>query len=304
MIDASEARVGCRHCGHSFFGHSKQFFGGMRSYNCPNCSKRVVYPLTRGWRAFWWVFAIVTAAAGVWANVTLHEGYSWVPGGLGLLSFVVLCLDVGVRRRVDAAEQAALVSAAAESDTPASARVVAAVSAPPSYIAGLTVVITLAMLSSAVGALIVAGLNNAYSYTVVLQEAEPATTQPGFGSSVNLASGGGDLCGDGDDYTGCLNMHVAMYNSVCVGVSLTATAQSTCSSLSAFIEDVRIQADGCGSGCTTQADEQGRWGWAYLRPAPAPTMVSNDNALPELSYERYCLFSLGPVQVGDCGETF
>ncbi len=274
----------------------------MRSFECPNCGRWVLYPLTRGWRVFWWVLAVLTATAGVAANVTLHEGYSWIPAGVGLLSFVVLCVDVGVRRRVAQAHRIALSSGFVDDGD----RVTktggdkSRSEAAPMYIALLTVVITFSVLSSVLGALAVAGLNNAYSYRVVLQEAVPATSQDGYGSAMNLTQSGGDLCGDGEDYGGCLNMHVSMYNSVCVGTALTTSAQATCSSLLDFIEDVRVQVEDCGTGCTTRANAEGRWGWAHLRPSVGRVSISNDNAVSEVSTEEHCLFVLGPIQLGSC----
>jgi hypothetical protein len=72
--------------------------------------------------------------------------------------------------------------------------------------------------------------------------------------------------------------------------------------LSDFLDDTSARLASCGYGCTTIADESGRWGWAYLRPSPIPTTISNDNHVPEISYEEHCLFSLGPIQFGNCPD--
>ncbi len=276
----------------------------MWLFACPECGKAVTYPLSRGWRIFWWVLAVMTATAGVGANATLHEGYSWIPAGVGLLSFVILCIDVGLQRRAAQAYRhiAPLPIVADDDNRPAANRIdpKRPREAAPVYVATLTVVIMFSVLSSLLGALAVAGLNNAYSYEVVLQQASPATTQDGYGSAMNLTQSGGVLCGDDEDYNGCLNMHIAMYNSVCVGTTLTSSAQSTCESLLDFIDDVRAQVDTCGAGCTTQADAEGRWGWEYLRPSPGRASILNDNAVSEIKYQEHCLFSLGPIQIGSC----
>src|SRR3954452_15485761 len=89
----SDIQIGalCRRCGRNFAARPRLFFAGLQSFKCPKCKAAVVYPLTPGWRALWWAIAILTSVALVWANIGLHEGYSWIPAGIGLTSFVMLC---------------------------------------------------------------------------------------------------------------------------------------------------------------------------------------------------------------------
>ncbi|GAA1945190.1 hypothetical protein [Agromyces allii] len=271
----------CRHCGAAFTGDVKPGFAGMRRFTCTECGRRSYGPLTRGWRIFWWVVAGFTSVGLVASNILLIDGYSWIPGALGLLSFVVLCIDVSLRRRTDGRGFA------------------------PAYVAVLTVAITVSAVSSILGVLVVVGLNNGYSYDVVLQESKPATESQGYGAALSLTrepswgGGAGQICGDGDDYRACVSMHIAMYNSVCLG-ELTVSARSTCDSLSTFIDDVKARLADCGSGCTTRAGDDGIWGWAYLRPAPEQTSITNKDWKSEISYVEYCDFSLGPIQIGSC----
>lgn len=248
---------------------------------------------------FWWALASLTLLASVFVNITLRDGYSWIPTGIGILSFVVLWTDIVVRNRIDRAQLAATAERTPTDEASAAVGTVA-VAAAPGYIAALTVAITLTLGSSVLGTLMIAGLNNAYSFPVVVQEARPATTQLVHGSAMNLTQTDGRICGGGEDYSDCLNMHIAMYNSVCVGMPLTASARSTCADLSTFIDDVSARAADCGSGCTTRTDEQGLWGWAYLRPTSERVAISNDNRLPEITHDEHCVFSLGAVQFGNC----
>jgi len=306
--------VACRNCSYEFTGAPKWGFAGLQTYSCPSCGKSVRYPLKRGWRTFWWISAVLTAAGGVWANLTLHEGYSWIPAGIGLFSFIALSVDVGVRYRIDRHRAGVLIGSddSHTTESEGSSRRESPASASPGYIAALTITITIAAVASVLGAVVVVGLNNAYSTTVVLQRERAATTQSSYSGAVDLVYSSDYICGDGDDYNNCLNMHIAMYNSVCVTsarslfnpskVELSSSANNTCDRLDSFIEDIRARAASCGYGCTTQADEDGRWGWAYLRPSPVSVEISNDNRLPRLTYLEHCLFDLGFIKLGACDQ--
>lgn len=277
-------------CGAAFTVDVKPGFAGMRRFTCTECGRRSYGPLTRGWRIFWWVVAGFTSVGLVASNLLLIDGYSWIPGALGLLSFVVLCIDVSLRRRTDGRGFA------------------------PAYVAVLTVAITVSSVSSILGVLLVLGLNNGYSYDVVLQERRSASTSEGYGAAVELTEGLRDrpswlttssgtseqICDGGEDYRMCLGMHIAMYNSVCIGVELSTSASSTCERLREFIDDGNARLNDCGYGCETRAGDSGRWGWAYMRPTPERVQVTNKDWLPEITTTEHCIFDLGPVQIGAC----
>lgn len=167
-------------------------------------------------------------------------------------------------------------------------------------IAVLASAVTAVVVSGVVALLVAIGLNNAYSFTVVDQEAHAATSRLVTADDFNLVANKSQLCKPGDDYTGCLNMHVVMYNSVCIGQSLAPAAVQKCTDLSRFIEDVRVRAAGCGYGCTTSETNSGLWGWSYLRLDPVSVSISNKDERPEISHEEHCHFELGPVELGNC----
>ncbi|WP_395243503.1 hypothetical protein ACGGZK_15420 [Agromyces sp. MMS24-K17] len=273
----------CRTCGSILIDAPEPGFAGTRRFTCAACGTRTHAPLTRNWRIFWWAFAALTSVGVVVGNLMLLNDYSWIPGGVGLLSFVVLCTDIVLQRRTNPRGVA------------------------PAAVAVLSVLMTLVVVSSVLGALVVAGLNNAYAFDVVVQEEHAATTTQGYGSAMNVSrspswasSGGGTyLCGDGDDYNTCVNMHIAMYNSVCLG-ELTASGQATCSSLREFNASIKAQAADCGSGCTTRGDAQGNWGWTYVTVTPEEVEVPNRDFRPEITYTDHCDFSLGPIELGNC----
>lgn len=310
MSDALEGPVICRRCGAVCTGRPRSGFAGLRVFRCEGCSRAVYYPLSRGWRVFWWVFAIITVTTGVWANATLHAGYSWVPKGVGIVAFIALCLDVAIRHRIDRARHQSATTAdvqlAASGEVPASGSA-AFVGAAPAYIGALAVVITIAVGASVFGALAVAGLNNAYAYPVVDQEARAATTRTAYSGSIDLVTSSDRICGGGEDYRDCVTLHVAMYNSLCVTGGLTfshftlsRTAVATCEDLDQFIDDTKARLANCGYGCTTAAGDDGRWGWSYLRPIAVTVTETANDALPEVGHTEHCVFSLGPIQLGSC----
>lgn len=280
---ADETR--CRGCEHVFASEERAGFAGLRRVTCPACGKRTYRPQTRGWRAFWWVFAGVTSVGVVFGNVLLLNGYSWIPGGVGVLAFVVLCIDVVLQGRTYQRGVA------------------------PARVAVLSVIMTLVAVASIGGALAATGLSNGYSYEVVLQERQSATTSAGYGPAVDLprrvigpswASGSGEqICDGGGDYRQCLAMHIGMYNSVCVA-DLTASARDTCDDLLDFIDQAKVTLEGCGSGCETRVGDSGLWGWEYLRPIPEQVSLTNKDWRPEVATTEYCDFELGPVQIGSC----
>lgn len=226
-------------------------------------------PLTTGTRVFYW---LILGLSVVGMIAAFASGWFAIPGGATLVAATVLMVDASLRRRIaDAAAVSALITAAA--------------------VSGLFAI------------LIVAGLNNSYSFTVVDQPEQ--TIQEAGG--IDLISGE-QICGGDEDYNNCVNMHVAMYNTVCLapqspfedfgGSSLSPASVATCGDLSAFIDDVLARADSCGYGCTTIADENGRWGWAFLNPHARSTEV----LIPEITHEEYCWFELGAISLGNCRD--
>lgn len=74
------------------------------------------------------------------------------------------------------------------------------------------------------------------------------------------------ICDVGDDYLGCINAHVAVYNSVCTSQPLTSSGKSQCKAMLRFIDDIKARYEDCGYGCETSG--RGPWGWPYLRLEP------------------------------------
>lgn len=275
----------------------------MESFACPRCNQASTYPLKPGWRVYWWVLAIMTAVGGAALNFTLHDGYSWIPSGVGLVSFTVLCADVVVRHRIDRKVREVTRAASRASDEQPPTAVTREVEVPPGYVAVLTIVITLSVVSSVIGALLVTGLNNARSHEVIVSELTSLSAYSA--TTIDLVQSSRQICRDGDDYTQCLNMHIAMYNSVCVTsdaspfstpATLSSTARLTCNSLGGLIEDMQVERANCGYGCTVRVGADGRWGFAYLRPSLVATKVH----VPRVTYEERCDFDLGPIKLGYC----
>lgn len=149
-------------------------------------------------------------------------------------------------------------------------------------------------------ALVSTGLGNAYSFTVVDQEARAGTFREELTGRHDLTEAKKRICGGDEDYLSCLNQHVTLYNTVCADQDLTEEATQLCSQLDDFVDSTRSRYRTCGSGCRTQVDSSGQWGWPYLNQVPETTEVSNGDALPEISHVENCYFSLGPVRIGNC----
>ncbi|CAI7642482.1 unnamed protein product [Penicillium discolor] len=183
--------------------------------------------------------------------------------------------------------------------------------ARPGYVATLTSLAACAVIASVLGAAIVAGLNNGYDVEVVLEKARPGAHALTFDGSFDLEPGEA-ICGDGDDYYACVEAHRGMYNALCTAGegwralvtsdTLSSSARATCEQLLEFVKSVQQQLDGCGYGCTTQADANGNWGWRYLHPVPHRSMQEQAAATPAITYTDRCWFALGPIQLGRCAQ--
>lgn len=159
---------------------------------------------------------------------------------------------------------------------------------------GLTVIL-------AVGAVaLIAGFNNAYSITVVDQEARAETFHREPTGRYSVKERTDRICGHDEDYLSCINQHVVLYNVVCKGNKLTADGSNVCTELDGFIGEIRKTYKTCGSGCETRAGNDGLWGWPYLQSVPETVRISNSDSLSEISHLEHCNFKLGPVKVGNC----
>ena len=155
------------------------------------------------------------------------------------------------------------------------------------------------VLVSALSFLLV-GLQNSYDVEIVDREARPATESLQPTGAYDVVETSQRICDPGDDYLSCVNAHIANYNSVCVGQPLTWLGDSTCASMSQFIDEVNAVFDTCGYGCTTGGDPGDEWGWPYLRLEAEMAMQSNNDAQPRVTHMEHCSFDLGVIQVGTC----
>lgn len=259
----SEQRDTCRSCGIAFEEPMRRGPFGFRTVTCPGCFTQAWYPLSKRMLIFYWLIVVLTVSG---AFAALGSGGWVIPGGVSLVAAVVLILDARLQNRM-----------------------------APALI--VTTLITTTMVLGIVGALLAAGLGNGYSFVVVDRAA--AETERFDGIALRSSD---QICKGGDDYSTCVSMHVAVYNSVCVSMGwpptaeLTASASETCRNMLSFIEDAKAQIASCGYGCTTRADSDGRWGYSYLQPISIKSNVSID----KVSHREYCLFSLGRVTLGNC----
>ncbi|MFB9240199.1 hypothetical protein IV454_23000 [Massilia antarctica] len=58
FLNADTHPVTCPHCNEAFRGAPKKTFLGFQQYNCPACSQKFKYPLSRGYRITYWVLLL------------------------------------------------------------------------------------------------------------------------------------------------------------------------------------------------------------------------------------------------------
>lgn len=162
----------------------------------------------------------------------------------------------------------------------------------------ITASVSFVVFSTTVWLVVSAGLNNAYSYEVVDQEARAAQPVDVATGVYDVVDASYSICGDGDAYQACAFMHAAMWETACADRELSIQALMNCSQLRSFVDETTEEANACGSGCYTVA-EDGRWGWNYYKPVAEFQTVYVD-ALPEVTHEEHCYFSLGAIEIGAC----
>ena len=87
----------CTSCKHDFTAVPIRSFLGLQKLICPACSTEVIYPLTSGYRTFYWiVFAVMCLT--VFSELT--QGNLGYPGGLGFAVIIALYKDWSVRNRI------------------------------------------------------------------------------------------------------------------------------------------------------------------------------------------------------------
>lgn len=145
---------------------------------------------------------------------------------------------------------------------------------------------------------VLVGLQNNYDVVIVDQPAEPASQSLRPTGKYHVTTTRERICEPGDNYLGCVNSHIAMFNSVCIDRKLTSNAYAECGRLKDFLDEIGDAYDRHGYEYTTGA--KGDWGWPYLRLEPETEMRSNNDARPELTHREHCSFDLGVVTVGTC----
>lgn len=112
---------------------------------------------------------------------------------------------------------------------------------------------------------------------------------------VNLVSTGTPICGDNQDYFGCMRAHHVMHQALCRGTELTAMSSTRCRQLESFVDEGLADARKCGAGCLTDAGGSS-WGWEVQR-------LELVTAKPRERDEWLmadCHFLVGPMRIGDC----
>jgi hypothetical protein len=98
-------------------------------------------------------------------------------------------------------------------------------------------------------------------------------------------------CRVGQEYRDCTNFYVVSFNSACVGVELTRSADDTCSDYLAMIDEMKSN-DSQGALFTSP----GGRGLLYKYPEKGTRTVSNNDARPAVTREAVCYLGF----IGEC----
>lgn len=98
-----EIEAHCDGCGHIFTGVPRRSFLGLQLLTCPACGSELRYPLTAGYRAFYWVCAVSMSLSFV-GSLLMYQRLT-LPGLVGGAIIAGLVKDRIIRRELaDAAE--------------------------------------------------------------------------------------------------------------------------------------------------------------------------------------------------------
>ena len=86
----------CPKCKNMFNGEPRKTFLGFQKLVCPRCRNGLAYPLTRGYRIFYWVMLVLM---GLMIVEAFAQGDFALPGIVGICMIVALVRDARLRRR-------------------------------------------------------------------------------------------------------------------------------------------------------------------------------------------------------------
>jgi DNA-directed RNA polymerase subunit RPC12/RpoP len=87
----------CSGCLHEFRTRPKRSFMGFQKLKCPSCGKKVLYPLTTGYRVIYWV---LLALMGYSLSLNWSAGRVASPGLIGFAIMAALVNDLRMRREL------------------------------------------------------------------------------------------------------------------------------------------------------------------------------------------------------------
>ena len=86
----------CSKCRSIFNGEPDRTFLGFQRMVCPKCGNRLSYPLSRGYRIFYWMMLVLM---GLMIVAAFAQGDFAFPGIIGICMIVALVRDARLRRR-------------------------------------------------------------------------------------------------------------------------------------------------------------------------------------------------------------
>ena len=102
MRKQSQMEVVCTECHSTFNATPKRSFLGFLQFVCPKCNRKVVYPLTSGYRIFYWIVFTYMVIVSV---VAFKQGGFAIPGLIGIAVIIALIKDTSIKRKVQSARR-------------------------------------------------------------------------------------------------------------------------------------------------------------------------------------------------------
>ena len=80
-----ELNAACNNCSGRFRAKPTRSFLGFQKLGCPQCGRKLLYPLTSGYRAIYWAFVLLF---GLGFTAYLFGNEVLWPGGTGIVALI------------------------------------------------------------------------------------------------------------------------------------------------------------------------------------------------------------------------
>jgi len=97
-MELQRQEIVCTECFSTFNAIPKRSFLGFLKFVCPKCNKNVLYPLTSGYRTFYWILVVLMAIVFI-GSIAMGGGI-FAPNLLGIAVIIALVKDVSIKKKI------------------------------------------------------------------------------------------------------------------------------------------------------------------------------------------------------------